>query len=195
VTNVDTSQRGMDRRTLIKRSAAAGAIAWAAPTVVAGPAYAVDFIPGTTCTLKCVPEVNLNLLVAAGLGTWLECVPGPPGQQGVIVRIDSFELTAGSSAACPCGGNPEFQSGSGGPIVGQEYTALFQPGNGLVTFEIPVTVTCTDRSGDRISITCRIQAVGRTTGNCQSNGGNQLALQFLGLGCSGTPVCNEAQPE
>lgn len=185
----DDVRRGIGRRTLVKRSAMVGAAAWVAPTVLAGPAYAVDFIPGTTCTLKCVPQVNLNLLVGVGTGSYPECIGSIPGREGVRITITSFELTPGSSAACPCGGDPVITGGDGGPIVGQTFDTQFRPGNSILTFEVPVQVTCTDRSGDQIRISCRVQAVARTTGNCNANAGRELALQFLGLGCDGTPEC------
>ena len=180
MTDVDTSQRGIDRRTLLKRSAAAGAVAWIAPTVVAGPAHAADFIPGTTCTLKCVPQVNLNLHCRHWHGRVSGTAQASPGQEGVSITITSFELTPGSSAACPCGGQPEITAGDGGDIVGQTFVTQFKPGNRLLTFEVPIQVTCEDRSGDKITIACRSQAVARTTGNCNSNAGQHLVCSSWG---------------
>lgn len=188
--DLDTTRSGIDRRTLIKRSAAAGAVAWVAPTVLATPAHAVDFIPGTTCTLKCVPVVNdqSGRPFAVGSATIEPCLPGPPGLQRVRVTVNSFEPLPG--AGCPCGGDPVVEVGDQ-DIVGQTFT-LARPGTQTIEFEVDLTTTCIDRSGDRISITCVTQAASNASGNCNSLGGRTIALQFVTIRCL-APACSEAE--
>ncbi len=113
-----------------------------------------------------------------------------PGQEGVSIEITSFELTPNSSAACPCGGQPEITAGDGGDIVGQTFETQFKPGNSLLTFEVPIQVTCEDNSGDKITIACRAQAVARTTGNCNSNAGEvHLLCSSLGWAATTRGAC------
>lgn len=186
------STSGIDRRSALKKVAAAGAIAWVAPSIISNTAHAVDFLPGG-CTEKCAPQVELDQVLGIGTLLFLECDPdSPPGQQAVRVRVTAFEAAGGSSAACPCGGTPTIEAGDGGPIVGQEFDAIYRPGNGLLTFPVPITISCTDRSGNKISAICLSQAVSRVTGNCNSNEGRTLPVQFLGVGCEENRFCTPA---
>jgi hypothetical protein len=52
-----SSKSSMDRRDLLKRGAVAGAVAWTAPTILSGTAYAAEGGGGTP---KCRPDISLT---------------------------------------------------------------------------------------------------------------------------------------
>jgi hypothetical protein len=68
-TEVEESGSGVDRRTLIKRAAVAGAVAWTAPTImqsVAGAQSTAPCSPFVTCTNFYSAKFNCNTCGACG---------------------------------------------------------------------------------------------------------------------------------
>jgi hypothetical protein len=130
-------QPGMDRRAIIKRAAAAGAVAWTAPLLVdsfASPAAAATLATGcyrlqfshTTCgeespssTANCFPtswETTLNTLLA---GT-ASCA----GQTGSVITLglgDSDCVFVRGTARATGGGN-ECVAGVGGGTTTMTFT-------------------------------------------------------------------------
>jgi hypothetical protein len=86
---------GIDRRLALKKAAAAGAIAWAAPTIASGTVHAQE----AACTPKCVPT-------GAGVTTTTARITcsGNGSRRRVEVTVP-----ISSSILCPCSGeNPRI---------------------------------------------------------------------------------------
>ena len=156
---------GLDRRTLIKRGAAAGAIAWTVPTVLATHAQALT---GTACTPKCAPNATLEVDPT----TFLYC--NTSGQKWARLR---FTWDSGESGVCACGPgdvvllgsqvtpnpsevkdvilNPEGAENTADVIIGGQGTGAL--GNGTYTATIAFCVECADQTGDLISKSVAVQ--------------------------------------
>jgi hypothetical protein len=176
---------GLDRRTLIKRSAAAGAIAWVAPTVFAQSAHANAFPPGTTCTPRCTPTDTVNV---SGTGVVQDCIPGiPPGQQDVEAIIQTISAAA---ETCPCGGDAIISVTT--PAPGTRFEVRPKPGNvNQGEFDLVATISCTDGTGDVISRTCSATATAFIKpGNCNSDAG--IIFNFSAAITCGDPSCQPA---
>lgn len=93
--STDNPNRGVDRRSALKKAAAAGAISWVAPAMISESARAQT--PGT-CTPKCLP---------LGSGTGLARGSATCDGTGVR-RVITFtvNLTGVQTFTCPCGGEP-----------------------------------------------------------------------------------------
>lgn len=104
----DTSNpTGVDRRSLLKASAAAGVVAWVAPTIAAQPAWAI----GSRCTPKCAPDRTFNVEII-GLDLCANDISGtailpagacPTNANKIAVFI--VRPQAGT-VQCPCSGTP-----------------------------------------------------------------------------------------
>ena len=139
-------ERPTDRRAVIRKAAAAGAIVWAAPTVLSSRVAAVDLIDGV-CTAKCTPQF--------GSGTALTvlqlCFSDDP--------TDVVEITGRSVQDCPCGsGTGVFEiraRGWGDSIRVRNRTQIvlsfdeFAPGTFYEGF-VDYVATCFDRGSNAI---------------------------------------------
>ena len=65
------TRSGFDRRSALKKAAAAGTIAWTAPTILSETAHAVQILPGG-CTAKCTPNPTIDVTPT----TFLFCTRG-----------------------------------------------------------------------------------------------------------------------
>jgi hypothetical protein len=163
---------GIDRRSALKKAAAAGAIAWTAPTILSNTAHAQT--PGT-CTPKCLP-----LGSGSGLATASATCTGNGIRRTITLNID---LSAVQTFTCPCGGQPTVTSrtctsnvgscnvGAGGTItvtgVGRFFTGTL-----LVQITLSETASCPDRSPDdgdcfaTCSTTVSVSVPIQDRGNC-----------------------------
>lgn len=152
---------GIDRRSALKKAAAAGAVVWTAPVLLSDSAQAVDILPGG-CTAKCGPSGSVFV---SGSATAQPCLPAPPppGQQEVFGVIDDATAGAGS-----CGCDSEALVTVTTPAAGTSFLVRPKPGsdqNG--EFDIVATVSCVDRAGNTISSTCSATATAFIQpGNC-----------------------------
>ena len=193
----DTARPGVDRRTLIKRGAAAGAVAWAAPTVFALEANAQE----PPCTPKCAPDTSVLVL---NPDTALAC-QGPGGKWALL----TYSLT---DSVCPCGGtatvtnrgsevtpqpaeikvvdfDPTTRTGS--IIIGGSGNGAL--GNGTYSASIFVCIACDDRTGDTISVEARIDITFTfqpANGPC-STAENVGEATLDGPVVTGDPICGD----
>ena len=126
---------GLDRRTLLRRAAVAGAIGWTAPVILnAGTASAGVF------TAKCAP----GTITASASFVRTACV----------AASSTIVITITFNGPCPCGGTKKWcaQKNTPAPTVASATAVLAFP----VTIPVASTVTvagkvalgCTDRDGD-----------------------------------------------
>ena len=198
----ETKQKLTDRRSLIKKAAVAGTLVWAAPVVLSSKAAAVDFIPGTNCTLKCLPNPNISI----DANTMLYC-PGP-GRKWAQINFTVNE------AVCPCGGGGSSVAygGSVSPNPADIKQISYDPGtntgfirvggmgtgslgDGTYNLTILYCVQCQDRDGDTLSRLCSVQITFEFhpgDGNC-SIPGNVGPAVLTGQGCNESicDVCPE----
>ena len=158
------SVTGFDRRSMLKKGAVAGTIAWSAPTLLSSRALAGT---GSPCTPKCGPSPSSGSLDVAvycteGSGAkwaqvWLNTV-------ATTCPCDSANATV-TSALSSWQGSPTpvvFLQGidtSGGVNDGKQFFILKGPGEGALgqgtyTGTYTVTSSCTDRDGDVLTQTC-----------------------------------------
>jgi hypothetical protein len=190
---------GMDRRSLLKKGAVAGALAWTVPTVLATEANALE----PPCTPKCAPDTSVLVLDP---NTALAC-QGPGGKWAAL----SYSLT---DAVCPCGGsatvedlgsevtpNPsEIKAVSFDPatrtgtiLIGGQGTGAL--GNGTYSAVIFLCVSCEDQTGDTISVLVRLSITFTfqpADGPCstEENVGDASLDETL----TGEPVCGACPP-
>lgn len=144
----DTPRTGIDRRSALKKAAAAGAIAWTAPTILSETARAQT--PGT-CTPKCLP---------LGSGTGLARAVATCTGQGLTRTITlNVNLSGIQTFTCPCGGDATVISrsctsnvgscsvGAGGFITVTAASRFFT-GTFAVQISLTETASCADRSPD-----------------------------------------------
>jgi hypothetical protein len=164
---------GIDRRSALKKAAAAGAVAWVAPAITSESAHAQA---PAGCTPKCLP-------VGAGAGT--ATATATCSGQGVrrVLTIE-VDLSAFQNFSCPCGGSPTIgvtsctsnlgtcTVGTGGQVTVNYASRGVQ---GLLTFRIALTGTasCPDRSPDdgdcvaRCATTVEVSIFVPDQGNCR----------------------------
>ena len=133
----------VDRREALKKSAAAGAVAWVAPTLVSSRALAQDGV----CTPKCAP-----------LGTPTYTTSGPTGSCGGSYIVTIVINPVQGSVTCPCGFDPTL----GNATLTRSFARNFR-GEADLTQE--VTLTCSDNATDPCEITCTVTATINITGN------------------------------
>ena len=141
----------MDRRSMLRRAAVSGAIAWTAPTVMSETAHAVDFLPGTTCTAKCSPTIGSGSQV----GGQLEVLACQQTFFSQIVRARATLTTTGIE--CPCGGSPTVAvvgPGGGLTFTLSRGSFLFIPPDAPFVFAVAVSVACQDNDGQTIVQAC-----------------------------------------
>jgi len=151
---------GVDRRRLLKRAAAAGAIAWTAPVVLSDRVSAQV----GTCTPKCVPQ-------SAGTATAIASISctGNGNNRVVIVTV---QLTAQPSYSCLCGGTATVTGRTVTvnrgtlTVAGGANTFVVNLGRGspgVLDVFVNESVTCVDRSGDNCTRSCTT-TLGTTVG-------------------------------
>mgnify|MGYP003573497193 CR=1 FL=1 len=171
------AQTGIDRRSAIKKAAAAGAIVWTAPTVLSQAAAAQT---GTPCTPKCSPA-TFTTVPLSGYGY---C--NGNGQKSLFI----YPTPGSGGFSCPCGGDVEvflavqgawdrhagsctgnvggsvsaktcFGSTVGAPFAGEgiclEATGGGAIGNGY-RWAITPDESIEDRSGDLVGTQCQYLA-------------------------------------
>lgn len=184
---------GLDRRTLIKRGAAAGAIAWTVPTILSSQAHALN----GACTPGCAPNPVLNLNPA----TALYCVT--PGGKWAELTL-SWE-----AGPCPCatGGLAVYLGSSVTPNPSEVKTVTFDNaartatiriggqgngalGNGTYDAQIFFCIQCNDSTGDPISREIRVDITFTfqpADGNCSTAA--NVGPATLTNTVFGDPVC------
>jgi hypothetical protein len=167
---------GISRRRLLQRGAAAGAVAWTAPLVLAHPASAAP-----VCTPAALPSV----------------VPGTPvpsftcSGNGIRRRISYRVDIPAPQVACPAGGNPVITSASCTSSLGAcltnpdgSFTWTYDsPGRGrdaTVEFRLVLSVSC-DSSG--CAVTCTTAST--VVFDVQDNGNCRITTRVL----QGTTTC------
>jgi hypothetical protein len=84
----------IDRRSALKKAAAAGAIAWTAPMIISSTAHAAS----TVCTPKCAhPQVQLE---AEAIDSCEENIPGEVPANVNKIILFKLKLPAGSTCDC-----------------------------------------------------------------------------------------------
>ena len=171
------AQTGIDRRSAIKKAAAAGAIVWTAPTVLSQAASAQT---GTPCTPKCSPATFTTVPLSGygycnGNGKKALFIYPTPGSGAFSCpcggAVDLFLAVQGSwdRHAGSCTGNVTTNvsaklcdgSSVGAPFPGQGICLeafAGAVGNSYFTGIITAFVTCTDRSGDQVGSQCQYLA-------------------------------------
>lgn len=155
----------VDRRSVLKKAAAVGGLAWVSPVVLAQPAGASEELPNG-CTIKCLP---------LGIGQGTARASAFCSGQGVRRNITiEFDLSAVQKFTCPCGGEPEVLlsecsvstslGGVGGTCSvgdGGQVTVVLDIGRGstfTATLTLRESVRCLDREGDACTVTCTTTA-------------------------------------
>jgi hypothetical protein len=127
--------QGLDRRALLRRAAAAGAVGWVAPIIISTSA------------------------VSAGVFT-AKCAPGSITATATFVRINclastsSITITITFSGPCPCGGTKRWcaQKNTPSPIVSSSAATLSFPvtipAGGSTVITGKVALGCADLDGD-----------------------------------------------
>lgn len=174
----DLTPTGIDRRAALKKVAVGGAVAWAAPTVLSSRVSAQE-----ACTLKCAPVGGVVITATVTISV---CADGiPAGQQPVNGVIGSITAEAGS---CGCGGTPtvELLNAPGGAVQIRP-----NPGNEAVDFTVDVSITCLDRLGRPVTVTCTVTFTDAgDPGNCNSRGGD--VIDYSAPAVCGPPQCETA---
>jgi hypothetical protein len=187
-----------DRRSAIKKAAVAGALVWTAPVVLSSKAAAIDFIPGTTCTLKCLPNPNVSI----NANTQLYCT-------GAGRKWAQINFTV-NQTVCPCGGggssvaygglvspNPadikeiSYDPGTNTGFVRVGGMGSGALGDGNYALRILYCVQCFDRDGDTLSRLCQVDVAFTFhpgDGNC-SLPGNVGDASLLNQTCTAS-VCD-----
>lgn len=162
----DLLSTGLDRRSMLKKAAVGGAIAWTAPALLSSRASAVDFIGA--CTAKCAPKRGgtvggtISVTGCQAQGPLSECHP-------FKFRVNSL---ASQGSACGCGGAPVFSTvgteftmgtndwnhayctGTNGPNhIGYVGRYPGRTGTGTPVF---VAIDCKDRQGRTIRQQCEV---------------------------------------
>jgi hypothetical protein len=181
MSDLNKSSSGFDRRSALKKAAAAGTIAWVAPAITSSKVSAVELIGA--CTAKCQPN---NQATVSFTVTIADCISGtPPGRQAVRGTITQ---TGADGDPCPCSaGIVQIIS----PTPGQIQQLAPNPGNwdGVIE-DVTVLITCRDRSENIITTTCTFSVqVGGGSGNCNSRGGDVYTVNNIPVGTCGTPTC------
>lgn len=151
----ESTSAGADRRALLRKGVAAGAIVWSAPLITSAVADAAD----GTCTPKCLPNLT-------GIGG-----PNTNGSLQFFPSRCRYNIVLTPAVTCPCGGTPTnptwtwstSPTGSN-PTPGQTPILTFVSTNGATnptltyTFDVAwfTTITftgtlghrCLDRAGD-----------------------------------------------
>ena len=113
--STNSNDGGMDRRSLLTKAAAAGAVAWSVPLLLSEPAFAGNGV----CTPSCAPGSFAPILKGIDVcKTDFEALPnfvsgGLKAFVGNSVKMAVISIQAPSSVSCPCGGVavPAFVSG------------------------------------------------------------------------------------
>jgi hypothetical protein len=126
----------VDRRALLRKAAAAGAVGWAAPVILSsGPVAAGVF------TAKCAPGA-----VTAGASFT---------QTGCTNNDTTLRITINFSGPCPCGGTQQWCAQKNTPtpaVTSATSTLVFTvvvPIRGSTVVNGKVGLGCADRDGDR----------------------------------------------
>jgi hypothetical protein len=166
---------GIDRRSVLKKVAVGGAVAWAAPTVLSTRASAQE-----ACTLKCAPVGGVVVSASVRVSP---CGPGAPGTQPVNGVITSISATPDS---CGCGGTPTVTTVD--PAPGGQLQIRPSPGNEAAQFTVVVDITCLDRQGRNVTVRCSVTFtdVG-DPGNCQARAG--ITYDYSAPAACGAPQC------
>lgn len=161
----------IDRRSALKKAAAAGVVVWTAPTLLSSTVSA-DHI----CTLKCAPQGAASVTLA-GLGRKGDCrTDGPPGGESRVFYVDSVDFVdVGGTVTCPC--DPD----GGTAEIDFETTEIIYfdtiPNQGVRTDiligQVSVKFTCLDRQDRPVISVCDFDVVASFSGSCQGTG-NQL---------------------
>ena len=115
VTDQTPDDNFLDRRSLLIKAAAVGAVAWTAPIIISSPALA------TSCTPKCAIQTfgTPQLIGVDACDTAFTSLPGYAGSAlqtfiGNSNKMSVISIVAGSSTNCPCGagGTPSVIIGS-----------------------------------------------------------------------------------
>jgi hypothetical protein len=138
---------GVNRRAALKKAAAAGAIVWAAPTIISESAGA----QAAVCTPKCLP---------VGSGTGTATATATCSGQGVRRALNiNVDLSAVQTFTCPCGGTPTVTARGCTSNVGQcdidaggainvSFAGRGVTGTLNIDIELTETASCPDRSPD-----------------------------------------------
>jgi hypothetical protein len=174
----DLTPTGIRRRAALKKVAVAGAVAWTAPTVMSSRVSAQE-----VCTPKCAPVGGVLISATVVISP---CGSGAPGTQPVKGIITSITAQAGS---CGCGGTPTVVLVD--PVPGGSIQIRPRPGNQRASFTVKVAVTCLDRRGRPVTVSCTVTFtdVGNP-GNCQARGGE--SVEYSARAVCGAPVCATA---
>ena len=164
----------LDRRSALKRAAAAGAIAWSVPTVVSQTARAADGV----CTPQCLAQSSGTVTATASL-----TCGGAGVNRNVTLQVT---LTGQPTVTCPCGGTAQVSTNvtaNNVPVTlsGNVITVPLGRGSGGVTaVRVTYSATCIDGSGDTcVASTCRgilVQVFLNDQGNCNGAGAAVTAV-------------------
>lgn len=110
--NSTATEGGIDRRSLLTKAAAAGAIAWTAPLIMSSPAFAGNGV----CTPSCAPGAFSPILKGVDVcKADFNKIPGFAGSPlatfaGNSNKMAIISIQAPASTTCPCGGGTPVPS-------------------------------------------------------------------------------------
>lgn len=195
---------GIDRRALLTKAAAAGAVAWAAPTILSSAVVEAQ----TACTYKCGPIKKATFTCPA--------VKVTCQQNGPLNDWHPYTFSLGTptqtGAVCGCGGVPEvtLSGATTFKIEENQWTHQYcNPSNpdpktyhiGVVgdfggnnpAAKIYATITCLDRRKRKVTSTCEIRG---TFTYCHSNWPNCASvpsnydITWETVTCTNPPTCS-----
>jgi hypothetical protein len=91
----------LDRRSMLRKAAVAGAVVWTVPTILADPAHAACGTP------KCAPTSFTIPIINGRDACNNEAIPNVPTGNKVAL----FFLSLPASVTCPCGGTAQIKIG------------------------------------------------------------------------------------
>lgn len=135
----NSTEGGMDRRSLLTKAAAAGAVAWSVPLLLSEPAFAGNGV----CTPKCAPASFTPTLkgvdvcdndfasITGFAGSALQTFIGNSNKMAII------SVQGPGSVTCPCGG-----AASPAVISGLTTSSIFDKVSSQVTTQSALATAC-----------------------------------------------------
>jgi hypothetical protein len=167
----EDTRSGLDRRTLIKRAAAAGAVAWTAPVIIdslASPAAAATCATGQPYNLDTTPGANKTITFKTGPGVTSVTVHAWGGGGG------SFNTGMGNTQASGGGGGGAYASSTfTGLMACTDYSLMATVGAAGTSTADPAT------AGGQSSVTGSLDGMAVTV---IAVGGSPANGATLGLG-------------
>ena len=171
----ETVEREASTAEALKKAAVAGGIVWVAPMMVYSRVSAQ-----AGCTAKCAPTLSGPVAIDV-VGTKGPCdTVTNPGQFTRVFNVTSVTVRF-PAVVCRCGGSA---TATMSPTTFTYVDPFDNQGvRDVILGTTALTVTCQDRSGRPISMTCTANVRARFSGSCAGPGNTAFTVEGL-TGCT-----------